>query len=117
MIFVGYWQPTAGLASKGGAMRYEVKDDPHADPLLMLLPLQGKISGAVADDLNRSCHGKTCAVCGKPFNAARKQRGVGRVTHVDPVGGMVFTTPGFFCGAARAKSGATATACRPALME
>lgn len=78
-------------------MRYEVKEDPHADPLLMLLPLKGKVSGAVVDDLNRSGHGKSCAVCGKPFNAARKQREVGRVTHVDPVGGMVFTTAWVFC--------------------
>jgi len=79
------------------AYSFEAKSDPHADPLLMLLPLQGEVSVAVAADLNRDGFGKCCANCDKPFNAARKQRGVGRVTHVDPAG-MLFTTAWLFCG-------------------
>lgn len=78
-------------------MRFEAKEDPHTDPLLMLLPLHGEISVAVAADLNRSGFGKCCADCGKPFNAARKQRSVGRVTHID-LAGKVFTTAWLFCG-------------------
>lgn len=79
-------------------MRFEAKEDPHADPLLMLLPLRGEISVAVAADLNRTGHGGNCGACGKPFNAARKQRQVGRVTYVDPTGGAVFSTAWIFCG-------------------
>lgn len=79
-------------------MRFEAKEDPHADPLLMLLPLQGEISVAVAADLNRTGHGKSCGACSKPFNAARKQRHVGRITYVDQVGGGVFSTAWIFCG-------------------
>lgn len=77
--------------------QFKVKNDPYADPLLMLLPLRGKISEAVGADLNRDGFGKYCADCGKPFNAVRKQRRVGRVTHIDPAG-MVFTTAWLFCG-------------------
>lgn len=71
--------------------------NPHADPRLMLAPLQGEVSVAVAADLNQDGFGKCCANCHKPFNAARKQRGVGRVTQVDPAC-MLFTTAWLFCG-------------------
>ncbi len=76
----------------------EIKPDPNANPMLMLLPLQGEITQAVGDDLNRTGHGKSCGVCGKPFNAARKQRHVGRITYVDPTGGGVYSTAWLFCG-------------------
>lgn len=77
---------------------FTVKED-QVDPALQLLPLQVPgVSDAVANDLNRGVHGKACAGCGKPFNAARKQRMVGRVRHVDPIGGMVFATAWVFCG-------------------
>lgn len=79
-------------------MRFEMKEDPHADPLLMLLPLQGEISAAVGADLNRDGFGKYCADCCKPFNAVRKQRSVGRISHFDPEGMMLFTTTWLFCG-------------------
>lgn len=69
-----------------------------ADPLLMALPLQGTITQAVGDDLNRTGHGKSCGVCRKPFNAARKQRYVGCITYVDPAGGGVYSTAWIFCG-------------------
>lgn len=71
----------------------------QADPVLHLLPLHVPgVSGAVADDLNSGVHGKYCAGCCKPFNAARKQRMVGRVRHVDPIAGTVFVTAWVFCG-------------------
>lgn len=79
-------------------MTFNVKEAPQTDALLMALPLQGEVTQAVGDDLNASGHGKSCAGCDKPFTVARKQREVGRVTHVDPVGGMVFTTAWVFCG-------------------
>lgn len=80
------------------ARSYQVKDDPHAEPLLMLLPMEGEVSEAVAADLNRTGHGKSCGACRKPFNAARKQRHVGRITYVDPAGGGVYSTTWIFCG-------------------
>lgn len=76
----------------------EIKSDPHADPTLMLLPLRGAVTSAVGDDLNRTGHGKSCGACGKPFNAARKQRDVGRITYTDPAGCAVFSTAWIFCG-------------------
>lgn len=79
-------------------MRFDIKPDLEADPALMLLPLHGTATQAVADDMNRSGHGKSCGSCGKPFNAARKQREVGRITHVDPSTGGVFSTAWIFCG-------------------
>lgn len=79
-------------------MRFEAKEDPNADPMLMVLPLQGAVTHAVGNDLNRTGHGKSCGACGKPFNAARKQRDVGRITYVDPVDGAIFSTAWIFCG-------------------
>lgn len=79
-------------------MTFTVKDGSHADPLLMVLPLQGEVTRAVGDDLNASGHGKCCANCSKPFTVARKQRAVGRMTHIDPDDGRLFTTAWLFCG-------------------
>jgi hypothetical protein len=76
----------------------KIKPDPNADPLLMVLPLSGPVSQAVGNDLNRTGHGKSCGACGKPFNAARKQRDVGRITYVDPAGGGIYSTAWIFCG-------------------
>lgn len=80
------------------ARRFHVKDDPHTDPLLMLLPLQGAVSRAVGDDLNASGHGKLCAGCGKPFTVARKQRAVGRLSLAVRADGPLFQTAWLFCG-------------------
>lgn len=75
----------------------EIKPDPNANPMLMLLPLQGDVTRAVGADLNASGRGKCCAGCDKPFTVARKQRAVGRVTHFDPAG-RLFATAWLFCG-------------------
>jgi hypothetical protein len=75
---------------------FTIRED-QADPLLMVLPLQGEVTRAVGDDLNASGHGKCCAGCDKPFTVARKQRAVGRMTHTDP-DGRLFTTAWLFCG-------------------
>jgi hypothetical protein len=56
-----------------------IKPDPNADPVLMMLPLRGTVSQAVG-------------------TAARKQRHVGRITHVDPVSLAIFSTAWIFCG-------------------
>lgn len=76
----------------------EIKPDPNADPMLMVLPLSGAVTQAVGNDLNRTGHGTSCGACGKPFNAARKQREVGRITYADPAGCAVFSTAWIFCG-------------------
>lgn len=77
-------------------MTFSVKDDANAAPL-MVLPLQGDITQAVGDDLNASGHGKCCAGCSKPFTDARKQRAVGRITHVNAAG-LLVSTAWLFCG-------------------
>lgn len=71
--------------------------DPH-DPMLVAMPLGGTVSQAIAADLNRSGHGRCCSGCDKPFNTARKQRGVGRIRHVDVAGLLVVSTAWVFCG-------------------
>lgn len=78
--------------------QFEIKDDPHADPLTMLLPLQGAVTQAVGDDLNASGHGKFCGGCGKPFTVARKQRAVGRLNLAVRADGPLFQTAWLFCG-------------------
>lgn len=80
-------------------MEFNIKNDPHGDAMLVAMPLGGAVSLAIAADLNRSGHGRCCSGCGKPFNAARKQRGVGRVRHVDAAGLLVVSTAWVFCGA------------------
>lgn len=79
-------------------MTFTVKEAPHADALLMALPLQGAVTRAVGDDLNASGRGKCCASCDKPFTIARKQRAVARQNHVDPVSGCLFQTAWLVCG-------------------
>lgn len=76
---------------------FTIRED-QADPLLMVLPLQGEVTRAVGDDLNASGHGKCCAGCDKPFTVARKQRAVGRMTHLDNAAGRLFTTTWLLCG-------------------
>lgn len=71
--------------------------DPYSDPRLMLQPLRGETSVQVAADLIQSGQGECCADCARPFNAVRKQRGVARISHVDPEGNL-YTTSWLFCG-------------------
>ena len=47
---------------------------------LALLPLK-KVSQQIAADMEAAGTGKRCGVCGKPFNAGRKWRGVARLTY------------------------------------
>lgn len=87
-----------GLAGTGAASWYIYNDADHtADPLLRLAPLTGKVTDALGAELNRSGHGKTCGECEKPFTVARKQRGVARVSHIDPAGHL-YTTAWILCG-------------------
>lgn len=72
------------------------RNDPHAAPELMFLPLHRSVSAAIIADMNRTGHGKVCGGCGKPFNAARKQRDVGRITQF--AGGSVVSTAWIVCG-------------------
>lgn len=67
-------------------------------PLFSLLPLRGEVSKALAAELIREGFGEGCGECEKPFNAARKYRGIGRVTHVDPHGGAIYCTVWLLCG-------------------
>lgn len=79
-------------------MTFTVKEAPHADALLMALPLQGEVTQAVGNDLNASGHGKCCAGCGKPFTMARKQRAVGRLSLAECAEGPLFQTAWLLCG-------------------
>ncbi len=78
-------------------MKWTVKEDPAGDPLLSLAPLGGQVSRAIAAELIRDGFGEQCGECGKPFNAVRKRRGVGRVTHADLSGGL-YSTTWLLCG-------------------
>lgn len=69
----------------------------NSDPLLSILPLRGDVSRALAAELIRDGAGKFCGHCEKPFNSARKWRGVARVNHVAPAGGFV-STAWLICG-------------------
>lgn len=73
------------------------------DPLLSLLPLQGDVAKALAAELIRDGCAERCGECEKPFSTARKRRGIGRVVHVAPAGGGVFTTAWMLCGSCRAQ--------------
>ncbi len=68
------------------------------DPRLTLLPLQGEVSKALAAELIREGYGDRCGECGKPFTAVRKFRGIGRVTHLSPLSGMLYSTAWLLCG-------------------
>jgi hypothetical protein len=81
----------------GPAMKWTVTEDPSGDQLLALLPLGGEVSRAIAAELIRDGFGDQCGECGKPFNAVRKRRGIGRVSHVDLSGG-IYTTTWLLCG-------------------
>lgn len=78
-------------------MRGTVKEDPSGDPMLFLLPLGGQVSRAIAAGLVRDGLGEQCGECGKPFNAARKRRGTGRVTHAD-LSGRLYSMAWLLCG-------------------
>lgn len=67
------------------------------DPRLSLLPLQGETSKALAAELIRDGFGERCGQCEKPFNAVRKWRGIGRVTHLAP-GRLLCTAAWLLCG-------------------
>lgn len=86
------------LAGTGAASWNVYSDSDHTvDPQLRLVPLTGQVTDALAAELNRSGHGNTCGECEKPFTLTRKQRGVARVSHVDP-SGYLFTTAWILCG-------------------
>jgi hypothetical protein len=72
--------------------------EPSGDPRLSLLPLQGDISKALTRELIRDGCGDRCGECGKPFNAVRKHRGIGRVTHLAPADGMLYSMAWLLCG-------------------
>lgn len=57
---------------------------------LALLPLK-KVKEQIAADMLETGSGKHCGMCGKPFNVARKRRGVARVTHFGESGLMLNT--------------------------
>lgn len=60
-------------------------------PIAAGLPehLGGSVTQDVADELIREGCGGHCGHCQKPFTAARKRRGVGRVTHVGENGAVI----------------------------
>lgn len=70
-------------------------------PALAVLPLHGPVSQALGDELIRDGYGKRCGECEKPFTAARKARGIGRVTHFDPSSGL-YCSIWLLCGACTA---------------
>lgn len=71
------------------------------DPRLTLQPLHGGVSKALAAELIRQGCGDRCGECEKPFTAARKARGIGRVTHLD-LSGAIYCTAWLLCGACTA---------------
>lgn len=68
------------------------------DPRLTLLPLHGEVSKALAAELIREGCGDRCGECGKLFTIVRKFRGIGRVTHLSPLDGMLYSTAWLLCG-------------------
>ncbi|MDT3706491.1 MAG: hypothetical protein ROZ09_06650 [Thiobacillus sp.] len=77
-------------------LNIEARPDPHAATELMFLPLHRSVSAAIIADMNHTGHGRVCGGCGKPFNAARKQREVGRITQF--AGGSIVSTTFIVCG-------------------
>lgn len=61
-------------------MDMKIKQAAPNDWSLMLLPLK-QVGAQIAADMHADGTGKRCGVCGKPFNAARKWRGVARLTY------------------------------------
>ncbi len=72
--------------------------DASGDPRLTLLPLHGEVSKALAAELIREGCGTHCGECEKSFTAVRKFRGIGRVTHLSPLDGMLYSTAWLLCG-------------------
>ena len=83
-------------APQHGPMQWTVGEG-TGDPRLSLLPLHGETSKALAAELIRDGFGERCGQCEKPFNAVRKWRGIGRVTHL-ALGSMLCTTAWLLCG-------------------
>lgn len=52
---------------------------------LAFLPLK-EVGEQIAEEMRAAGTDKHCSICCKPFNAARKQRGVARVTHMGESG-------------------------------
>jgi hypothetical protein len=76
---------------------YTVTEDHQADPLLTVAPLAlPGVKVSIAADMARTGHGTHCGQCGKPFNLARKPRGIARVRHVAPT--ALHTTTWLLCG-------------------
>lgn len=57
---------------------------------LAWLPLK-EVGEQIAADMLAAGTGNRCGVCGKPFGAARRWRGVARVTHLGESGLMLST--------------------------
>ncbi len=84
-------------APHSGPKAWTVRE-PSGDPRLTLLPLHGDVSRALAAELIRDGCGDRCGECGKPFTAVRKFRGIGRVTHLSPLDGMLYSMAWLLCG-------------------
>lgn len=70
----------------------------EGDPALSVLPLAGKVTRAVADEMIANGTGDFCGECGKRFTAARKPRAVGRVRHLAVPAGKLITMNWLLCG-------------------
>ena len=73
----------------------------NTDASISVLPLRGAVSKALGDELIRNGCGKHCGECEKLFTAARKARGIGRVTHLGIDGGL-YCSAWLLCGACMA---------------
>ena len=51
----------------------------------------GGVFQEVADDLHKAGRGNKCANCDKPFNAARKFNGIGRMTYASEIGVLAWS--------------------------
>lgn len=71
-------------------MGIRMKQGAPDEVCLALLPLR-EVKEQIAADMLAAGTGKYCGMCGKPFNAARKRRGVARVTHLGESGLMLNT--------------------------
>ena len=79
-----------------GRMRWSLPGESKRDQALSMLPLEGKVSRRLAASLILEGFGTHCGACAKPFSAARKWRGVGRVTHTD-LSGALFSSAWLLC--------------------
>ena len=77
-------------------MELKIKQGGFGESLLMLSPL--KMAGEqIAENMHANGTGKRCGVCGKPFNATRKWRGVARMTYGGE-GGRLLMLAWLLCG-------------------